>query len=510
MKNLISILVLISSFTCISQDTEILTLKANYRFSFETLKRSTEKDIGLLGIGYDLFPFQKRNDIYFTFNSYSAISGDRAGVFSFGIGSGWRKNFYKERLALDLGAFVAGGGGGGAPDGGGLIFRAHSNLFFNFNRFSIFAGVSRFDFIDGDMRSTNFNIGFTADNKFYTAKRVTNSRGGSFNTGIKNEKRIRVSAVATAYTKIHDGPVSSGHKTYNPAQTIGLFGAEIDKFITNNLYASVELNGLVRSGIDGYMSYLVGLGYQIPFLQNKISLDAQFMGGPSGGGGMLTGGGGTLKAALALRASFLKDFEVFTSFGRMRAPVGNFDVDVLDFGISKNINYYQTGGKIGKDILNLQSQNKLDEFGFEVFNRSYFPPNIKDKNGIFYDRFFNLIGFQISKNINNNFMILASTVWAYQGSYGAYGEGWLGLEYNWINKNKWRFNTRAKIGAAGGGGISLGSGLVAQYGIGTKYELTDNWELSLNAGRMQGIQGNFTPMYVDFGVKFTVFQLGLK
>lgn len=506
MKNLLGFIALLSSFFVSAQDFEIKTLKANYRFSFETLKRSTEKDIGLLGIGYDLFPFEKRDDVYFTFNSYSAISGDRAGVFSFGLGAGWRKAFLKDRFAIDLGAFVAGGGGGGAPDGGGLILRAHSNLFFKFDRFSIFTGVSRFDFIDGDMRSTNFNIGFTADNKFYSAKRTTNSRGGH----LTNQKRLRVSGVATAYTKIHDGPVGSGHKTYDSTQTIGLFGAEIDKFINKNLYASIEINGLVRSGIDGYMSYLVGLGYQLPFLKDKMSLDAQVMGGPSGGGGMLTGGGGTLKAALALRANIYRDFELFASYGRMWAPVGNFDVDVLDFGISKNIKYYQTDGKIGTKNINLKSKNNLDEFGFEVFNRSYFPPNIKDKNGIFYDRFFNLIGFQISKNISKNFIALASTVWAYQGSYGAYGEGWVGLEYNWINTNKWRFNTRAKLGAAGGGGISLGSGLVAQYGIGSKYELTDNWELSLNAGRMQGIQGNFTPIYVDFGVKFTVFQLGLN
>ena len=83
------------------------------------------------------------------------------------------------------------------------------------------------------------------------------------------------------------------------------------------------------------MSYLVGLGYQLPFLKDKMSLDAQVMGGPSGGGGMLTGGGGTLKAALALRANIFRDFELFASYGRMWAPVGNFDVDVLDLGFQK-------------------------------------------------------------------------------------------------------------------------------------------------------------------------------
>ena len=44
--------------------------------------------------------------------------------------------------------------------------------------------------------------------------------------------------------------------------------------------------------------------------------------------------------------------------------------------------------------------------------------------------FKNSISIDLSKNLKYNFDIIGSIFWEYQGSYGAYAEGWIGLQYS--------------------------------------------------------------------------------
>lgn len=505
MKSTLLLLSFLSVFILNAQDVEFKKQKINYKLSYEMLQMKSEKDIGMIGIGADLFVFEKLPNLYITLNSYSAMTGQRPGLISFGMGVGYLQPFFDERISLDTGIFVGGGGGGGAPDGGGLITRGHLNLAYNFNQFSVFAGYSRLDFPTGDMGGNNLNFGITLHSIFDAANHSTVS-SSEFIEKLRTS-RFRINLLGMRYMHFSEGPF--GPDNNSKAENIQLVGVEIDKFLTDKFYAALKLNGAVTGGIDGYMNYLIGLGFEQPLGTKKLTLDAQLLGGPSGGGNIDSGGGATLQGGIGLRAHLGNEFELKANVGHSYAPGGNFSGTFLEFGLSKNFNFLSPQDD-KKGIYKLKKEEKIHGFGLELMNRTYFSPRKFDKNNRKYDEFFNLIGFQASKDLGEHFRALGSTYWAYQGSYGAYAEGWLGLQYTYPFAKDWNANAQFLGGAAGGGGISLGSGLAFQYGLGISKEFNDNWGIFLSGGKMQGLKGNFKPYFIDLGLKYSFRQVAKK
>jgi len=510
MKNLFSCLLLLLLVGTLSaqdtQNTEFKVHKVDYKLSYEILGMKGEPDLGMAGIGADLFIFEKVPNLYLTLNSYSAVTGERPGLISFGAGLGYVQPLFNSPLAIDAGIFLGGGGGAGAPDGGGLITREHINLSYHLKNFSLFGGYSRLDFPTGDMGGNNFNFGVSLSSVFETAYPVSGNDGELITDAELKKSRFRFTLLGSRYLHFFNGPFTSSFVTGSQNKNIQLVGIGIDKFIDDKFYVALKLSGAVTGGIDGYMSYLIGLGFEQPLWTRKLTLDMQALGGPSGGGGIASGGGATLQGTLGLRAHLGNQYEFKAALGQTWAPEGNFNGTFLELGLSRNFNFISPERDLDKPY-GLKPDEKLHGFGFGILNRTYFSPAGTDKSGNKYDELFNLIGFKVSKKLNKHFTALGSTYWAYQGSYGAYAEGWLGMQYNSPFAATWDVHTQFMGGAAGGGGIDLGSGLAFHYGLGLSKTIGNNWLLSLDAGKMQGIRGKFKPYYLDFGIGYRFFQV---
>lgn len=505
-----------------------------FRLSYETLKMTGEPHLGMLGIGADFFLMDKLPGMYLTLNSYSAIVGERPGLITFGAGAGYLQPLFHSPLALDAGIFVGGGGGGGAPDGGGLITRGHLNLSYQLRNVSVFGGYSRLDFPTGEMGSHNFNVGLSFSSVFRTARhgRGNNLAGvgvgsrGSGGTGADSPENrqasrgskadspaekssFRVNLLGLNYLKFTGTPTLDNGQPAAGGGEIYLMGVELDKFFHEKWYAALKLHGAVAGGIDGYMSYLVGLGFEQGLGTEKLKVDAQLLAGPSGGGGVATGGGAIVQAAVGLRAHLGNAYDLKTSLGQTLSPGGRFQGTFLELSLSKSFRFVSAGNG-PESTYQLGTADHLQQFGFEIINRTYFPPDLLDKSGHPYDRSFNLLGFQFSKKIHKNFEALGATYWAYQGSYGAYAEGLLGLGYRYEFVPGWALGAQVLVGAAGGGGIDLGSGLVFQYSAGLCRALSENWGITVNAGQMQGFRGNFNPYFVDAGIAYRFSQVAQR
>jgi len=481
--------------------------ESRYRFSGESLEMPDEPNIGMHGIGYDIFGLVKKVPrLYFTINSYSAITGDRSGIFSFGSGIGYKQPLFDEFLSLDYGFFIGGGGGGGAPDGGGLITRFHFDVEKPISDLiALRLGVSRFDFPTGDIGSTNLTAGLVFNTLFYRAKSIDEPlEYSSYNNA---NRKVRVGFVYTMYNTFQKGPVSPGHSTYVQGSKIGLAGIQFDQFFTSNFYVSVEGNGAFKGGVDGYASYLLGVGWQ-QYLLGNLFADARVLGGPSGGGGIDIGGGASFQTEIGIGLTLFKEYEAKILAGKMFAPGGDFETQYFDFVVSKIIHLYRPNkDDKGRDNNYELEGYKTDRYSFSVFNRTYIPPRIRDKNGLLYDSHFNLIGLGVEKVISNWFSLRGSTVWAYQGSYGAYGEAWGGIKLNQLLFNKWYANAKLMAGVGGGGGIDVGSGLLFHYSAGVENRFSDDWSLVFDIGKLKPYKGNFTPWVINFGIKLNISQL---
>lgn len=467
-----------------------------FRTSYEKLQMQGEPNLGMLGLGADFFIVDRLPNFYLSLNSYSAIVGKRPGLITFGTGLGYLQPLFNSPLALDAGIYVGGGGGADAPDGGGLITRGHVNLNYRIKNVSVFGGYSRLDFPTGAMGSHQVHVGLALSSVFRTAHPVLNrvsAQPASSETVQTEKERFIVSPFRATIA----GQNYLGGDIY-------LLGVELDQFFHQHWYAALKLHGAVAGGIDGYMSYLVGLGYEYPLLRDRLLFNTQLVAGPSGGGTVNTGGGGIVQGSLGLRAGLGSSYDLKAGLGYTYSPRGTFHGTFLEVGVGKSFQFISSR-EISERPYTLDAADLLHKFGFEIMNRTYFSPDLTNKSGQPYDRTFNLLGFRFSKRFHPNFDFLGATYWAYQGSYGAYAEGLLGLGYRQGIGAGWEFGAQLLGGAAGGGDIDLGDGLVFQYSAGLTRKLGTQWDIGLGVGQMQGIKGNFRPIFTDigFGYRFS-------
>jgi hypothetical protein len=508
MKKVFIITFLFISTIVLSQAQYSIEKKASrVRLSGETMFMDGESNIGMVGIGYDIFGLIKKHpSAYFGINSYSAMTGERAGVFSFGIASGIKKKLFKN-LFYDFGIYLGGGGGGGAPDGGGLIVRPHFELEQKIsNLVSLKAGIAKIDFPTGTISSTHFSYGLTFNGNSYMASKRKIKSNHTFSS-IKSGK-FRISLVGTVYNNFYGDLVEKGNKIYVSGTPVKLMGIQFDKYLSRNFYASLEFNGAFSGGVDGYMSYFLGGGMTLPIIKNKVFFDLRLLAGPSGGGGVATGGGASFQAEAGLGVDLFKNFQLKFLAGKTYAPNDTFEVSHFDIVVGKTFEVFNGIQNESIDNFEIETDDfNLSGLSLTTFNRTYFPPYILDKKGNEYDRYFNLIGFEMAKKLNKKLSLVGSTIWAYQGSYGAYGEGWLGLMMHHEINEDWDVNLKAMTGAGGGGDISLGGGLLFQYTVGIEKVLSNRFSLIGNFGRFEPLKGNFKPIIADIGLKFQLGQL---
>jgi len=506
MKKAFFFITIIATSFVQSQKHAVEVFPNRYRLSWETVSMTDEPDLGFIGIGFDLFNLvSKSSTMYLGINSYAALSGIRPGLITLGMSTGWRKRILNKKLYLDFGAFIGGGGGGGAADGGGLILRPHVVLEKQVGKLGFRLGVSRIDFPSGAITGNQINFGIVLNGTNYF--KVANSGIDSSTTTHSGFSKLRAAMVGTQYFNLKKGSAPTRPEVENGK--VGLIGAQIERIINPNLYGILKINGALQGGADGYMSILLGAGGVLPVVSNRLNLEGRLLFGPSGGGAIESGGGATAQAEAGITVVFNKGYDLKLMVGKTFSPWGDFNANHIEISIGKSFDRLFPANlpKGTTEFEVSSSEYSVNHMAMAISNRTYFPPNKPRKDGELYQSYFNLLGFEVQKYIGERFSINGGTVWAYQGDYGAYAEGLLGATYYHPITTNWNLTFKGMFGAAGGGAIDLGSGLLFQYAIGVERKLNQKWNLFINAGKVKPFSGNFTPYSVDFGIKFHINQL---
>jgi hypothetical protein len=88
------------------------------------------------------------------------------------------------------------------------------------------------------------------------------------------------------------------------------------------------------------------------------------------------------------------------------------------------------------------------------------------------------------------------------GDAGGYAIGLLGLGYAMPLSDRWTLSVEGHMGAAGGGGVDTGGGLVGGARVEMDYHLTDTLSLSAGVGALRSLR--------DGGARPVTFHLGIK
>lgn len=449
---------------------------------YEEWEVSDDESMGVVGLGVHHY-FSD----YFSLGvgSWMAVRGERGGFITIGIDGGLHVPI-TERIMFESGVFLGAGGGRGGYllSGGGLMIRPYAQLTYSFADWGrLSAGVSYVTFPnDGTIESTqpyvNLSFPFTID-----LEDGWIDGAGSSSRNRQNDARSNSLAVI-----VRELYPASGTKTLDgkDQDNLSLLGIEWRSYFNDIWYARLETEGAAGGSSRGYMQILVGGGVQIPVAGNLyVSVDASVGGG--GGGNVDTGGGLLLDASAGMQYYLTPNLFAGVSGAYIAAPDGTFEAGSLALKLG-----YQSGWTSGgEDSRADRSSEKPTNMRVRVVNQTYFKASDQWRTH-HADKNVDNIGIQVDGFLDRNWYLTGQGLAAYSGGAGAYMTGLVGLG---VRKNVTGgvfFNAEGLVGAAGGGGLATGGGLVWQANAGLGYDLYPSLSVLATIGRMDAFEGDFT------------------
>ncbi|CAM1340551.1 hypothetical protein [Tenacibaculum aestuarii] len=449
-----------------------------------------EQNMDYTGLHYNL----KLNDwSYAGVGLYGAVGGIRGGFFTLGVNAGIQQKI-TDKLFIDAGLHFGGGGGAGAPDGGGAFILPHLNLGYDFKHFSATAGYSYVDFFDGGaINSSQINVAVQIPLSFKTAS--FKDRENSFSIeDLKTTSWNTLSNRISLLMHLNNAYVTKGSYEGN---TIRLAGFELNSYITDSFFFFVKADGAYHGIKAGYMDVFLGGGYHLSMNKNRTNILAKFGVGAGGGGGVETEGGFLIYPDISLEQKLFGNVYASINKGYMMSPNSHFVSSTYGLGLKY---YVDRDGTLSENEDLEFSTGKFK--GFEtVIKQDLYLDAARDEG--FYQNM-HQISLQLNFFLNKYLYAAGQTSFADFGDAGAYAEGIVGLGI----QTKEFFNGTTSIfaqvlgGAAGGGGISTGQGLIVKPSIGINHELAKNLQLRLGAGYVKAKGGNLSSTYLNFGISY--------
>ena len=499
MKNLLLLFLLMVSSQIVFAQNEIIpekkTQNAFGKLDFLSIKLpDNEPNMGYTGIHYNLM---LNNWSYAGVGIYGAVTGNTGGFFTLGINLGIKKYLGKD-FYVDTGFHFGGGGGKGAPDGGGAFILPHINVGYDFKNFSLNSGWSYVDFFDGgNIKGHQLNVGIEIPLAFtYSDYNVSENeydfddlQNSSWNI---NSKKTSIMFHQNNLKIKGDTKKTSGVK-YN-GETIRLAGFELASYFSKNWFAFVKVDGAFDGIKAGYMDVFLGGGYHYAFNKNNTKLLTKFGFGAGGGGGIETEGGFLMYPDVSIEQKLFNDIYLALNTGFVMSPNSNVYTQSYGFGLKY---YIERNG-----IINDESFTNGKFKGFEVIVKQDVYFDAKRDTNIEEDM--HQISLQINLDLNKNIYVTGQTSFANFGDAGAYAEGIVGFgaKTNSFCRNKITVFGQVLGGAAGGGGISTGEGLIVKPSAGFSYKLNNKLSFRTSGGYVKAKGGQLSSTFINFGIKY--------
>lgn len=458
----------------------------SWRATYETLKLPGGENMGM--VGGDLL-FDVNEHLRLGIGSYGAVRGERGGFITLGIAGELRQRLSPSWVS-HAGLFVgAGGGRGGASlAGGGLMLRADLGLTYESGRYGNFGfGVSQVRFPSGVIQSTQPYVLY--EYPFYSLLgpgwNAARSGDGGTGPGSVSARAQEFSVVARSY----EIPASVLREDGQPQHgNMQLLGAEWQSYLDDHWFLKLEAEGAAGGQSSGYMQILAGGGYRLP-LAGGTALKLHAAAGPAGGGSVDTGGGLLLDAGLSLQQNLTRRTALELSLGEVRAPSGSFRARSVALKLTHRFGV--PGVSSPADVpLGALGDFDAEQLRVRVVSQTYFKADPQWRAN-HVDQSVSNLGVQIDYFVSPHWYLTGQGLAAYAGNAGAYMTGLVGAGTQWPLSERWFAQGEALVGAAGGGGLAVGGGLVGQVNAGVGYRFSKSLSLLATAGRINALRGDF-------------------
>lgn len=458
-----------------------------YRFTYEVLQLPQNENMGLLGVNYLILV---NDNAYAGIGIYSAMTGERGGFFTGGLEAGMQFRLFSQ-TTIDGGIFVGGGGGGGAPQGGGLMLRPHAGLLHDLAPYRIGINASRVFFPNGDIDSTQVSLSLEKTFTVLVGQSwidPTTSSNEQFNvTRFGLAKKIFGITLSSYF------PEKGTRDTSGQVQDkrMDLIGIGLNQFLDPSRFLSFEVAGAAGGEIDGYAQVLLGAGYFYKIGRHKAIYGSLSL-GSAGGGEVDTGGGAVVRLAIGYEHKLDQKWSVAANGNYLHAADGDLSAPGISLTGNYHFNSLSASPSTNIDLLTLSPKTR--HWAIRVESQRYFPiGNNWRKTGGSTDTEIDSFGLAIETNLSPRIFVSGQTQGAYRGDAGGYATGLVGMGVRSADIFSYPINARAQlmIGAAGGGGLDVGGGLLTQTIIGLEFQPGKTWGLLVSGGRAEAPNGNF-------------------
>ena len=455
------------------------------RFTYESLKLPGKETMGMLGA--DLL-VSVNEHLRVGAATYGAVEGDRGGFITLGVEAELQQRI-SDAWVSHAGLFVGAGGGRGGYllSGGGLMLRGDLGIAYETKGYgNIGIGVSHVNFPSGVISSTQPYIQY---------EYPFNSLLGSGWLGAPpKDSSLRIDPIQASQNEFslvaRHYQISSSAKRDeggDQSSTMQLLGVEWLSYLNDNWFVKIESEGAMGGENNGYMQILLGGGLRLP-ITRSTSIKLHAAAGPAGGGGADTGGGVLLDAGLGLQQKISKNTALELSVGGVTAPSHTFEA----LNVALKLNYQFGMPDVGTTPVSWYGLNEFDTTPLRIrlTNQTYFKADDNWRNRFINKEVSNL-GVQMDYFLSPNWFITGQSLAAYSGDAGAYMIGEVGMGGVLNVTPDWFIEGEALFGAAGGGGLAVGGGLVAQGNASVGYRLNKALSIIATAGRIEALQGDF-------------------
>lgn len=447
---------------------------ATLRLGIENVGLPAGETMGLVGTSYLLEP---QPGLCVGPAVYGAATGQRGGLFVVGAEAAWCTRIAGP-LRLEAGLFVGGGGGGRAPVGGGLMLRPHADLLWDSGAWRAGVSLSRVSFPSGDIGSTQLGLVVEFPTEFTHLPPGAAAVPGASGLGFD-----RVLAVAGAYLPPSG---STGNDGAPLGSRIGLVGLRAERRIAPQWYGGVEVNGAASGGAAGYAELLAELGVELPLADERATVGARVALGMGGGGAVPVGGGLLVKAALAAQWRIAPALGLAVEGGWTRAPQGSFSAPFASLALRWDLDAPAAAAQ--------GSAWQAFGGGVETYRAA------ARKVGAPQD--VHNVVLRMDRVIGEPAYLTAQVHSAYGGDAGGFAVGLFGVGAQAKLDGGWRVGAELLVGAAGGGGVDVGSGAVVQPMAFVAVDLTPAIALRLGAGRVMAVNGPLASTALDLTLSF--------